>query len=93
MMLPRYAERCDGSKHGRLKSELFVGNGLMFQKPFDSWESSLVVTWKIDNLQHERDMTVTGRDRRDPRKAILSVFFYVNPKLSIAFGRLGYIHM
>ena len=34
---------------------------------------------------------MTGCDRPWPRKAILSLAFYMQPELSIAFGRLGYI--
>ena len=65
----------------------------MVQRPFDSWESRFVKIWTICNLQHEHDMTVTGRDRHDPRKAILSLVFCTKTKLSIAFGRLGYIYI
>ena len=39
-------------------------------------------------------MTVTGRDRHDPQKAILRLFFYTKLNyISIAFGRLGYIYI
>ena len=65
----------------------------MVQRPFDSWESRFVKIWTVCNLQDEHDMTVTGRDRHDPRKAILSLVFYTKTKLSIAFGRLGYIYI
>ena len=65
----------------------------MVQRPFDSWESRFVKIWTVCNLQDEHDMTVTGRDRHDPRKAILSSVFFTKTKLSIAFGRLGYIYI
>ena len=72
-----------------LEKWALVGNGLMAQRPFDSWESRFVKIRKIYTLQHEHDMTVTGRDRHDPRKAMLILVFYLKPKLSVACGRLG----
>ena len=76
-----------------LEKWALVGKGLMVQRPFDSWESRFVKVWTICNLQHEHDMTVTVYDWHDPRKAILSLVFFTKTKLSIAFGRLGYIYM
>ena len=64
----------------------------MVQRPFDSWESRFVKIWTVCNLQDEHDMTVTGRDRHDPRKAMLILVFYLKPKLSVACGRLGWMY-
>ena len=64
-----------------LEKWALVGKGLMAQRPFDSWESRFVKIWTICNLQNEHDMAVTGRDRHDPRKAILRLVFYTKTKL------------